>query len=336
MQRRPWLLILAVALPLGMSDWIHQSQAGTGGGKQGTPLQTIAFSPDGKLVCAGTCESLLGREDGVLKVWNVASGAVQWTAKGSFMSVRFSPDGKLLASAGTTLKLWEASTGKVVRTLPAPFPRWKAVAFSPDGKWLACAGGKGSASSIEIWEVSSGKRRHQLKGHQQESNGVAFSPDGKVLASTGEDGALLDSFGSVKLWDVNSGKLLRAFKADGMHNAFGAAFSLDGKLLVVGDGVIKTWVWDVASGKVVKTMNAGARVVCFSPDGKMLAAAAITQDVVLWQQPEGRPLRTLPHSGFAMAVDFTPDGKLLGSVGYDGNVKLWEVESGKLVRSMKH
>ena len=70
-------------------------------------------------------------------------------------SVTFSPDGKTVASGckDTSIKLWDAQTGALVRTLTGPKNRLESLAFSPDGKTLASGSG-GPEALIWLWPIA--------------------------------------------------------------------------------------------------------------------------------------------------------------------------------------
>ena len=154
----------------------------------------------------------------------------------------------------------------------------------------------------------------------------------EFLAVTALLSALLSGCASLsKMSGADSCKDIKA------HNSFvlSISFNPDGKLLASGsyDKTIK--LWEVPSGKLIKTLEgheADVKSVSFSPDGKLLASGSKDKTIKLWEVPSGKLIKTLKgHKNWVKSVSFSPDGKLLASGSYDKTIKLWEVPSGKLL-----
>nr|WP_322684703.1 ribosome assembly protein 4 [Nostoc sp. DedQUE07]MDZ8130659.1 ribosome assembly protein 4 [Nostoc sp. DedQUE07] len=191
-------------------------------------------------------------------------------------SVAYSPNGQQLASASTdkTIKIWDASSGQLLKTLTGHSNSVTSVAFSPNGQQLASAS---FDNTIKIWDVSSGKLLKTLTGHNKEVNSVTYSPNGQQLASASGDK-------TIKIWDVSSGKLLKTLTG---HSSLiiGVAYSPNGKQLASAsfDSTIK--IWDISIGKPLKTLtgySSQVYSVAYSPNGEQLASASADKTIILW------------------------------------------------------
>jgi WD40 repeat protein len=110
--------------------------------------------------------------------------------------VSFDPTGRTLASgsADQTVKLWESSSGKLLRTLEGHQHRVSSVSFDPTGRTLA----SGSADqTVKLWESSSGKLLATLAGHLGPVESVSFAAKGRYLVAAGPAGRL-------QFWDLDS------------------------------------------------------------------------------------------------------------------------------------
>ncbi|MDQ3440420.1 MAG: protein kinase, partial [Planctomycetota bacterium] len=109
------------------------------------------------------------------------------TGPDGVMAVAWLPDGRRVVSAGDggSLKLWDALTGRLLRTFVESGPIVSAVAISPSGTQLVSAGGKDEP--IRLWDVEGGKELTTFgkPGDKagREVRGLAFSPDGQRIAA---------------------------------------------------------------------------------------------------------------------------------------------------------
>lgn len=269
-------------------------------------VNSLAFSPDGKILAAGTGDS-------TIKLWDAATGRLLSTLEGhtqSVESIAFSPDGRLLASGSydKTVKLWDVATRRPVATLNKQTGAILSIAFSPDGRYLA----SGSEDHTAVlFEVRTGGVALVVDRHQDAVTSVAFSPDSRTLATGSRDK-------TVRIWDVPYGaKLGYVVFASHEDTVDTIAFSPDGKTLATGsrDQTIK--LWRLPDGKLLRMLSGHAsaiNLIAFSPDGRLLASGSYDQTVKFWDLATGAELKTLTGYGQQVtAIAFSPDGKTLAS-----------------------
>jgi WD40 repeat protein/DNA-binding SARP family transcriptional activator len=281
-----------------------------------------ALSPDGSTfaVSPGSNQA---------ELWSAATRTVVRRLRGPFGNahdIRFGPDGRLLAVAGTEhAVVWDAHTGKVTRAFPvgpALTGGSNTVAFSPDGRVLAV---QGARNAIRLYDLRTGDQVVTLPGDDGTPQDIDFSPDGTLLASA-------TLAGNVDLWDVATGKSLARLSNGSNGQAFDSAvsFSPDGKLLAVGDTLGEVVIWDVAKRSPVGSPLAGEHsavdAVDFDPSGRMLVTMSADGNLRLWdvatEKLIGAPIPVSTGDGSA---EFFPDGKrVLGVFGATGVV--WNVD----------
>jgi RNA polymerase sigma factor (sigma-70 family) len=336
-------------------------------------LSALAFAPDGKTLAVGT-------GDDSIHLWDPATGRALRRLKGHTWMVTglfFSRDGKTLVSTSWdgTVRRWDVAAGKEVRG-PENDLDQSHMARSADGKVLATGGQDGP---VTLWEAASGRRLRVLEGHRRGLFALAFSPDGRRLASAGweravrvwdvatgkeeralpcgsgskdqgridalafsPDGHLLaagdTARGMVHLWDTDTGRELRELAQD---SPAALAFAPDAKTLATGGWDNNLVLWEVATGKKLRTIQAakGPAIVdsvAFSPDGRLLATGHHNTPVYLWDAATGKLVREIKGDHeVTWCLAFSPDGGWLATGGLDGTVRLWEATTGRQLHELR-
>jgi WD40 repeat protein len=292
---------------------------------------TIAFSPDGRQLAAGT--------DGVVKVWDWENHQLLHSLPGhekrdrNAISVAFSRDGRRLASASTGegVNLWDTRTGgPPLRTfLPHPHPV-SSLALSPDGGRLAEAS---LNRKVRLWDTATGELRHTLP-HDGGVGGVAFSPDGRRLASAGEERI-------VRVWDPTTGREVLGLR--GHTGPCGCvAFSPDGHRLASASTDKTIRVWDATPLREDERQDTltftghsdEIRCVAVSRDGRV-ASAGIGAPVKVWDPATGKVGATFnAHGVTVFCLAWQPNGQRIASAGWDGRrptVWVWDARTSEPV-----
>jgi WD40 repeat protein len=288
---------------------------------QSVYVNSVAFSPDGRTLAAGTT-------GGTVLLWDVADPASPaalpppLSGQDGVGPVAFSPDGRTLASGSDgsgfgegpavgNIQLWDVTHPANPASLgPAVIASGEvsSLAFSPDGRTLA-SGSDGTytnygASTIQLWDVTDPTRPAALGQSSTDALGfhsLAFSPRGHTLASGDVDG-------EVQLWNVSDPArpiALAHFYVD-TSGFVSVAFSPDGRTLASGDNSGQVRLWNVSDPARPAALGPPLSIshsvssLAFSPDGHTLAASS--------------------NGGYASTTNTT--NSLLDTPGY---IRLWNI-----------
>jgi hypothetical protein len=260
----------------------------------------------------------------------------------SHLCIRWSPDGRFLASSGrdNAIRLWDPATGECLHVLQDPDyadTMFYGVAWSPDGRLLACGS---YVCGVQVWDMAT--RTHCWVGqHSTCVRRVAWSPDGTQLAGSGDDG-------DVYLWKASDGTLLRRLQGH-RGRVMSVDWSPDGKQLAsAGDGRDggELWVWDTGGrkasphGEPVQTLrghSGSVFTVAWSPNGTQLVSGDSDGTIRWWKVSSGDCLRICKgHEGGVRSLRVSPDGRLLASSGNDGTIRVWNLQSAELLHTLRH
>jgi WD40 repeat protein len=314
---------------------------------------SIAFSPDGKTLVSGGeyFHREKGDRHGEIIFWDAATGKKLRELSGLVNRVdcvRFSPDGKYLASMcrGGPLMLWDVKAVDGPRRVwEMPESGWK-VAFSPDSRRLAW----GSQQAIRIIDLPPPKEPNYLGGHTGSMTQVAgsipfvgFAPDGKTVISAGD---------RVRIWNADTGEELRA-SAELLTFCKASVLSPDRKTLITGSRG-STTLWDLATLKPLRTFATKydyIQAMALSPDGKTLAttmehtiapgeetergrvgARRLEERVQIWDVETGKEKPPIGKGYHAPQLVFSPDGgRLAGrSLYLNGIIHIWDMKTGNI------
>jgi WD40 repeat protein len=268
----------------------------------GHKVNSISFSPDGKLIA-------IGGTDGKTKLWNLSEQLFTTLKEHqtSVSGVRFRP-----LSVREMSRLSEAGA---LRHRPLAFLKQKDTQ-------IATALDDGT---IRLWNLS-GQQVAEFKGHQRSVNSISFSPNGKMLASTGYDK-------TIRLWDL-SGKQVLKFEG----GRYSVSFSADGRLITAADedGIIR--LRNLSTQQVIKLEgNSGSiriRSISFSPTNNLIAAGGYDGTINLWNFVGQEVAKFKRHRNAVNNISFSPDGKLIASTAQGQPIMVHDL-SGKQVIVVK-
>jgi hypothetical protein len=275
--------------------WNLRNNTVTTLGRHDDTVNSIAFSPDGKLLVSGG-------DDHRLKLWNVTHkhhivtrDHITDRTRSQVKAVTFSPNGKMIATGGRHAKLWDVHTYTQIVTFKHHDWVWT-VDFSSDGKFLATGDNTGQVS---VWNTQNQQPVTQFHADSTLVYTVRFSPDNQILAAAGYEG-------KIKLWTAPDWTLHGTLTSNGTVSE--VSFSPDSKSLAA-TSYESIRLWTVETGENIATLTGHTDWVstaAFSPDGNALISSGTDGTVRIW---DVAPYST-PVQDMVRVVYFTPRDRI--------------------------
>lgn len=269
------------------------------------PVTGLAFSPNSQLLASTGTVFLGDPRDGVVRLWNVASGAqlaFVETAPAGISQLAFSRDGSMLAGAeggggSLQVRLWNATNLSVIRNIAGMF---RMAAFSSDGSRIATGR---RDDQVYVMDVATGNQITSFGGHNGWIESVAYSPDGKVLATGGEDRL-------INVRNPQSGQITGTLNGHTSYPDF-LEFNPDASLLA-----------SVGSGTNITRTPSGGISISLSSADKLLR---------IWDLKDGTEILPRVNTGTdaITGVSFSADWSVLVTGSESGLIRIfhWETES---------
>lgn len=242
-----------------------------------TGFSAMSVSGDGRIIA-------IAAPDNTIQLQNNTDFLLLTGHTAPITQVQISPDDSLLisASADKTIRLWNISTGELIRTIAGHNERVTALSFSPDRESFASAS---TDRTIKIWSIE-GDLRTILQGHTNEVTTIAYSSTGRLASGSADN--------TVRLWDLDRKTSTILGKHNGIVSAL--AFSPDGKTLASASRDSTIQLWSVEDAKLRRTLtghSSSVNTLSFNQTGSVLASGSDDTSIRLWNPETGDSITAL-------------------------------------------
>lgn len=330
-------------------------------------VNNIEISPDGTRLIASA--GLDPNSTGELTIRDFESDKVIVSEATWTHALDVGPDGQRLLTAGNDITVRNLSTGDLISSSDLGDSRCFHAQFSGDGSGViaaasdqtirtyttdsldeksrfACQSARttglalhseeplaatcSSDGTVRLWDLRDGTEQSVFWGHLGWVYGVYFAPDETKLLS-------LDQYGAIKSWSSNVE--VGDFRKDARGGTVNCVrYDSTGSTIATCANQNRIRLWDVASGKRVKTLrgdSGSVNQVRFSPDDRLLASACSDSTACLWNLESGQQRTLNGHTDEVLCLAFGPDADVVASGSKDGTVRVWDTHSGEQKHLLK-
>jgi WD40 repeat protein/GTPase SAR1 family protein len=275
-------------------------------------IRSVSWNHDSSKIASAS-------DSGQAIIWDGTTGKPLHTLSGRRCS--WNHDGsKLLSASEDKIKMWNAVTGELLKTLESHSREVTCASWSRDSSMIVSGS---EDKTVKLWNGMTGVLLKTLEGHTASVHSVSWHYDGKKIFSRSDDD-------TIRIWDVLTGKLIHSIQSDGL-----SVLGNDGcRRIATGSRISRTGtiqVWDLPSFSKRKSEP---HITCLSrwnSNGcKTIISGMEDGAIKIWDGMTGQLLRKLSchHSGAVSAVEWNHDGTKLatGSSG-ESIIKIWDAVS---------
>lgn len=232
--------------------------------------------------------------------------------------LQFSGNRIVSGSDDNTLRVWNATTGKHLKSLVG----------HTGGVWCSQFDGSTIVSgstdrTLRVWDVESGNCKHVLQGHTSTVRCMAMH--GNIVVSGSRDATL-------RVWNIENGACMETLQG---HVAAVRCVQYDGKRVVSGayDYLVK--VWDPLEGVCLHTLQGHTnRVYSLQFDGVHIVSGSLDTSIRVWNADTGQCIHTLTgHQSLTSGMELKKN--ILVSGNADSTVKVWDISTGHCLHTLQ-